>query len=277
MAMAVLLKEPFVHFCVLGAALFGLWALTRSEDEAASAPAREVVFLSSDVVDGAKMDFSEVQGRDPDEEELAALIQERITEEILYREGRALGLDKGDPIVRRRVVQKMRYLLEEGAQVAAPSAADVEAWIAARRTGTVASVALTHVFFDKSRRTNAEDDATLGLDAVSGGADLPPGGDPTVFGSELTLRPLPRYRREFGPAFADGIADLAVGEWSLVPSTFGWHVVRIDERTDAAAADDTYLRDQAVWALQQQARDAAVAAQAAELRVRYDVTVEGRE
>lgn len=271
-----LLKEPFVHFCVLGVALFGLWSITGGEEEEAEGPAREAVFVSSDVIDGARLDFVEVHGDDPDAAQLQALVDEVVNEEILYRAGRAAGLDKGDPIVRRRVVQKMRYLLEEGASTVPPPDDAIDAWIAAHPPAASNSAALTHVFFDGTRRTNAEDDARSALDAVDGGADGPPGGDPTAFGSPLTMRPLDRYRRELGPAFADGIADLPVGDWSLVPSTFGWHVVRIDERADADAVDPASYREQAVWALQQEARSAAVAAQAAELRAQYDVTVEGR-
>ncbi len=274
-----LLKEPFIHFCVLGVALFGLWTITgggEEDGEAAEGPAREAVFVSSDVVDGAKLDFVEVQGRDPDEAELQTLVDAVVEEEILYRTGRAAGLDKGDPIVRRRVVQKMRYLLEEGAAPAAPDEAAVDAWIAAHPQAATSSVALTHVFFDATRRTNAEDDARSALDAVDGGADLPPGGDPTAFGSPLTMRPLDRYQRELGPSFADGIKDLSVGDWSLVRSTFGWHVVRVDERADSEAADAASLREQAAWALNQQAVDEAVSVKASELRGKYDVTIEGR-
>jgi len=275
MSVQALLKEPFVHFCILGVGLFGLWSIT-DESADGSAPALEQVFVSSDVIDGAKLDFVEVQGRDPDDAELSVLIDERVTEEILYRAGRAAGLDKGDPIVRRRVVQKMQYLLEESADVSAPTDAEIDAWLAARGDAPPTSLAVSHVFFDSGRRTNAEDDAKLALDEVSGGADEPPGGDPTAFGSPLGLRPLDRYRRELGPSFADGVEALPVGEWTLVRSTYGWHVVRVDQRVEGADADDSSLREQATWALTRAAVDAAVAAEASELAAGFDVTVEGR-
>ncbi len=284
MSSETLLKEPFVHFALAGLALFGLWTLTAgpeaAEGDAATADtspasARPAVFVSADVVEGAKLDFVELHERDPDDAELTALVDAAVAEELLYREGRAAGLDKGDPVVRRRVVQKMRYLLEGQVETADVSDAQVDAWIAERGDAPEPSLALRHVFFDAERRTNARDDALAALDAVHGGAEEPPGGDPFALGTTLTLRPLSRYGRELGPAFADGLTEVPVGTWTLVPSTFGWHVVHVDEREAGGAASD-FLREQAAWALAQQAVDAGVDAQIAALRDRYDVTVEGR-
>lgn len=272
-----LIREPFVHFAALGLLLFVLWGLV-GESDADGEAAAEGVLITTEALGALRGAFSEQHGEDPDGEQLQALIDRRVAEEILYREGRALGLDKGDPIVRRRVVGKMRLLVEELEPAPEPTDADIDGWLAEHpdRYAAVPALALTHTFFDAARRTDARSDAQQALDAVHGGADAPPGGDPFNLGNDLGLRPLSRLSDELGPGFADALAEASVGEWHLAPSTFGWHVVQVTERTAAGELTDAFAREQAAFDLQRQARQATVDRWLAEQRERYSVTVEGR-
>mgnify|MGYP003694690725 CR=1 FL=1 len=106
-----LLREPLLHFLVLGAALFGLFSLVGKKD--AEAPAKIVVSASrvATLADG----FARTWRRPPTEQELQGLIEDYIRDEIFYREGRAAGLDRDDVVIRRRVRQKMEFLAEDAA------------------------------------------------------------------------------------------------------------------------------------------------------------------
>ncbi len=273
-----LIQEPFIHFAVLGVLLFALWGAVGEEEEEEADSSSEQILVTSEALGAMKTVFVEQHGEDPTDEQLQGLIDERVAEEILYRRGRAAGLDKGDPIVRRRVVGKMRMLVEELQPAAPPTDAEVDAWLSEHpdRYASVPSLAIEHVFFDAGRRTDPREDAQQALDAVHGGADIPPGGDPFTLGASLGLRPLSRFGAELGPGFADALSEATVGEWRLAPSTFGWHVVQVTERTAAGELTDAFARDQASFELQRQAREAAVDRWVAEQSAHYAVRVEGR-
>ena len=107
--MPPVLREPLLHFLVLGAALFGLFSMVDKKD--AEAPAK--VIISASRVATLADRFVRTWRRPPTEQELQGLVEEYIRDEIFYREGRAAGLDRDDFVIRRRVRQKMEFLAED--------------------------------------------------------------------------------------------------------------------------------------------------------------------
>ena len=103
-----LLREPLLHFLVLGAALFGLFSMV--EKKGAEAPTK-IVISASHVANLADR-FARTWRRPPTQQELQGLVEDYIRDEIFYREGRAAGLDRDDTVIRRRVRQKMELLAE---------------------------------------------------------------------------------------------------------------------------------------------------------------------
>jgi len=271
-----LLREPFVHFAVLGLTLFGLWELVGG-DESESAPI-QMVSVKAEEVDMLSLSFAERMGRDPSPEELAALVKDRTDEELLYLDGLANGLNRGDPVVRRRVIQKQRFLLEELNPVAEPTEAEVAARVADRpeRYGKSEAVAFVQVFFDFERRKDAEEDARAEQIRLDAGAEAPPGGDPFALGSEFGLRSVDAHLRELGPAFAAVLAEAPVGAWSLASSRWGWHLVQVQQRVPAEELTQASVLEQARYELIQEARAAAVERGLEKLRERYRVEVEQR-
>ena len=268
-----LLREPFVHFVVLGAAIFGLWYLSgRSEDDVV-VPLKVVV--SQERRADLEAGFASTHGREPDAAERDELLREAIADEVLYREGVAAGLTEGDPIVRRRIVQKMRYLLEETRPVPEPTEAELDAWIVTHRSARrrVPAVAVKQVFFDGQRREDARRDAALALAGVQQGGDMPDG-DPFLFGHEQGLRSLDRYRADFGPAFAQATGELAVGSWGLAESPWGWHLVLVEQRLEPGEQTSAFAREQAREDLLRQRRREATDVGIDELLTRYEVVVE---
>ena len=112
-----LLREPLVHFLLLGAALFGVFALV---GDRGSERAGHIV-VTPGHLEHLMVSFTRTWQRPPTAPELAGLIDDYIRDEVLYREAVAMGLDRDDTIVRRRLRQKLEFLTEETAEMAAPS------------------------------------------------------------------------------------------------------------------------------------------------------------
>jgi len=173
-----------------------------------------------------------------------------LEDEVLYREAMARGLDDGDVIVRRRLVQKMRQLLETSADVAEPDAQELRDWIDthAGRYGGVARLSLDHVFLSRSLRTGlAADAATVGA-RLRAGTDAAGLGDPHPAGSGGERLGTRELERVFGSALVAQLGELPAGSWQgPLASALGLHYVRIRERSlqapDYAAVRDRARRD----------------------------------
>ncbi|HSW12046.1 MAG TPA: peptidylprolyl isomerase [Solimonas sp.] len=198
---------------------------------------------------------------------------EWLEDEVLYREAQARGLGEGDLIVRRRLVQKMRQLLETGVDVAEPSELQLREWIDAHagRYGGVERLSFEHVFLSRGLR-----DAQLVTDAAALGAvlqDHPPEldrlSDPHPGGTRPGAMSQRDVERQFGTPFAQQLAELPQGQWQgPLPSAMGLHFVRILERR---LAQPDYvavrLRAQRDYLLEQRAEQTGLALQ--QLKSRY--------
>lgn len=195
-----------------------------------------------------------------------------LEEEVLYREALARGLNQGDVIVRRRLVQKMRMLLETGVEVAEPSEDELRRWIDtyAGRYGGVQQVSFDHVFLSRGLRDSrlAEDARAVRQELLSGGekagqSDPHPGGTRQ---DNLDARGLERL---FGSALAEQIADLPPGRWQgPLRSPLGLHFVRVVDR-QLRTPDYHAVRERAHRDYLLEARRLATASALDRLKVSY--------
>lgn len=161
-------------------------------------------------------------------------------EEALYREAVARGLGDGDVIVRRRLVQKMRQLVEAGVDVAEPSEAELAAWMNehASRYGAVERLSLDHVFLSRGLRTDrlaADADALRARLEAESGLDPARIGDPHPAGAQQDGIDARRAERLFGSSLAQQLAELPAGDWQgPLHSSLGLHFVRVRERSAQA-------------------------------------------
>lgn len=224
-------------------------------------------------------------GREPTAAELDAAARAWADDEMLYREALALGLDRGDPIVRRRLVQKMRFLLEDAGELPEPTDAELEAWIAEHADAfeQAPRVGFTHVFVASSSRVVPEAELRALEDALEAGADPSTLGDAFVLGQVLPPKTRADLNRQFGEKFGDAVFGLdAIADdsadgpgWQRLRSLYGWHLVHVDARTPGRLATVDEVRSQARQGLLQDAREAAETAALLELRERYSVEIEG--
>src|SRR5437016_14065669 len=116
------LREPLLHFLLMVLVLFGVYAYI-NRGRSGSASPRQIV-LSLDELATMDMYFESQWHRPPTPEEFQAMVEDKIKEEVLYREGVVMGLDKGDTIVKRRMAQKVQFLAEDIATAHEPSTAE---------------------------------------------------------------------------------------------------------------------------------------------------------
>ena len=227
-----LLREPLLHFFVLGAVLFAMYSwLHRGQIEAPGE-----IFVSRAQVSSLQAQFERVWRRPANPAELQHLVDNWVREEIFYREGLAMGLDRDDPVVRRRVGQKIQFIIE-GAAPTSPTTAELQAWLDAHRADyrTEPRYSLRQVYFDPRRHgANLERDIASARRALEGGSNNV--GDATLLPLEMQDASQSEVEREFGAEFVAGLKSLAPGTWQGPSrSTFGVHLVRVDARNDGQA------------------------------------------
>jgi hypothetical protein len=228
-----LLREPLLHFLVLGAALFGLFSLV--DEKRTDAPTKIVV--SAARVSALADRFSRTWRRAPTEQELQGLVDDYIRDEVFYREGRAAGLDRDDFVIHRRVRQKME-LLAEDMTTAEPSAEQLASYLASNPEQflTEDRVTFHQVFLSATRRGSAlEGDAkqlASILDRASATVDTTAIGDPFLLGEEFREMSRSDVAHTFGEAFAERLSTVEPGRWQgPILSSFGAHFIFVDERT----------------------------------------------
>ncbi len=220
------LREPLIHFLVLGTALAGIYGWT------AARPRR--IVLSSDAIHGLRQEYLRRNGKLPDGAEEAAMVQRFIDDEILYREALAQGLDRGDVIVRRRLVQKMEFIIEGMDPVPSPAEAELQAYLDAHaeRYAIPDRLTLTQVYLSNERHARNGETVALELRRrLLAGDDAAALGDPFIHGGHFELQTERQLAGIFGDAFAHALMSRATPGWSPpLRSSYGWHLVRIDER-----------------------------------------------
>jgi hypothetical protein len=245
-----LLREPFVHFTALGAVVFLLWGLANpGKDQpvevggAAAGGAVAAVAVSRTVTVGAadvqalRATFRAASKREPTAGELADLVRVFISEEILFREGVAQGLDRGDRVVRRRVIEKMTAVARPTAPVSDPPREELRRWYETYKHRFVrpATVTFDQIFFDPQRRARAWGEAERALASLGAGRRVGAGaavelGDKTVVPAHMAARSRLELAHLLGESFATAVLAAPVARWhGPIESRYGVHLVRVVE------------------------------------------------
>jgi hypothetical protein len=217
------------------------------------------------------------RGREPSTIELNHLIESYVRDEILYREGVRLGLERDDIVVKRRVRQKIEMIAEEDASTRAPTDAELSAYLVANQPRFVQPAILTfeQVFIGASTSGRGVVHAVAVTRALRKGADPEELGKPTLLPHRMTQTPADLVAREFGASFAGALQKAPVGEWAgPIDSSFGAHYVRVSDRTPAVAPQLAAVRDQVVREWENERRQRARNEAYAKMRGEYQVSIE---
>jgi PPIC-type PPIASE domain len=272
-----LLREPLLHFLILGAALFTAYGLINGRGDG-----KDSIIVTAAQIDHLATGFTRSWRRPPTADELQDLVSNYVREEIYYREAKQLALDRDDPIIRRRLQQKLEFVLEDATERKEPSDADLSAFLSAHpeRFRVGRTVTFTQIYFDPANHADAENTATelLGqLNAQGTGQNTSTLGDRFVLGAAFDALPVSEIAKLFGQVFAEGIAKLDAGTWEgPIKSGYGTHLVLVQERTSGRVPGLDEVREKVSRDWKETQRVSANEAAYRRLLSRYSVMIGGQ-
>ena len=238
-SMKEFLREPLLHFLLLAAAIFAVYDVAGKN--AGGQPAR-IVITQGQIASMAE-GFGRTWQRPPTTDELEGLIRDRVREEVYCREAVALGLDKDDPIIRRRLRQKLEFVTDDVATQAEPTDGELSAYLKTHpdRFRVERRFTFRQVYLDPERHGEnlARDAAQLlaRLDQADRGTDVSELGDPFLLEHGFDAVPAGEIAKQFGENFAAKLGDLPLGQWQgPVESGYGVHLVFIGDAHGRARA-----------------------------------------
>ena len=232
------LKDPFVHFLVLGALIYGGYGLLNDDQPAADPKA---ITITSGEIRWLQDSWQKRWKRQPTDAELEGLVKQHLRERVLHREAVSMGLDKEDIVVRRRLVQKLEFLTRDLIQIEEPTTEQLAAFLAEKsETYEIpARVTLTHVFYNPEQRPNTVDkdiQADL-VNLTSNSVDpvrAPEFGDRFLMQHVFTDYTFRELNRLFGQEFSKQIAGQEPGRWfGPVRSGYGQHLIYVHRVSEA--------------------------------------------
>lgn len=277
-----------MHFALGGALLFILFAVFSPGGRELTERPGEII-VSAAQVEVLSQAWERTWQRPPTPDELRSIIKEHIREEIYYREALALGLDRDDTIIRRRLRQKMEFLVEDFDLARDPDDNDLEILLRGKPDlfRRPALVTFQHIYFSPDRRGDAAAgdalrvlaDLTQKADAVAPDSAMPDSvealGDPFFHQREFDSSPEAVIARVFGAEFVPKLLAMTQGEWSgPVQSGFGYHLVLVTHRVDGRVPTLAEIRETVAREWQISEREKAADAFYQRLRAQYTVTIQ---
>ena len=269
-----LLRDPVVRFLLAGGTLFVLFDMVAGSS--AELDSRKIV-VSSDRIAMLAEDFARQSGSRPDEAELLVLIDRHVREEVSYREALALGLDRGDLVIRRRLQQKLEFLLEDMQASVEPTDAELKAYLQENPEDFVAPprLSFTQVFISPGNHEIAASRAVEIRDTLQRGESHDDLGDATILPRRMAGSTLTSIASTFGSRFAQELERTATGVWTgPVESEFGLHVVFVDEKTAGGQPPFNEIREGLRYAVLQQRRAAGLEKLYEELLSQYEISID---
>jgi peptidyl-prolyl cis-trans isomerase C len=270
-----LLREPLVHFLLLGGAIVAVLHFQQRAQQ------RHEIRIDAGVQRQLVVGYTQQFGAAPDAATLRRLIDQRVREEIMVREALALGLDRDDEIIRRRLQQKYEFLQQDLAAIAEPTEQQLQDFYLQHRAAYVLPmrVSFTHIYFapeagDEAAQRRARRVLQL-LAARPGTARAPELGDrfPELY--DYASLSAVELERLFGPSpLAVALPLAPERQWSgPYRSGFGWHLVYVTGREAARQPPLAEVRKRVQSDFLGEARERANAATFAQIAARYHVIV----
>lgn len=255
------LREPLLHVLMIGATLFVVYYALKPR--AGQRQDSNRIAITVDDLAQIRLAWMAQWQRPPTPEELRNLLDGKIREEVLSRGALALGLDKDDTIVKRRLAQKMEFVMEDGAALREPASDELRRWFAqnAQRFASPSLVTFRHLYFSPDLRgAGAREDALRALRKLSGKPEQTPElqglSDPFMFQEFYAERSPDQVAGIFGATFAQALPGLTQGAWQgPVESGLGWHLLWIESATPGRipAFEEIEAKVKSEWSDEQRA------------------------
>ncbi len=270
------LRDPLVHFTLAAALLFAVYAAL-SRDERQDAMAQQVL-ISEGKIRWLQQTFSNQWQRTPTSEETENLVAGLVEEELLSREAKSLGLDQDDTIIRRRLAQKLGFLIDDTTRIAEPSDAQLRRFYSDNidHFTSMPAISFRQVYFSPQQRPNVEQDAKAALVLISAGGETGAAlGDRLMLDAEFHDADQRTVSSLFGADFANAIFAMTPHAWhGPVASGFGFHLVEVTDQRPAESLPFDSVRDKVIveWRRQEEAK--IKAAYLDRLKSKYGVDIE---
>jgi peptidyl-prolyl cis-trans isomerase C len=244
------IREPLVHFLLIGAALFVLYGLVN--DDVLESDDR--IEITDGTVERLTEGWKRTWQRPPTEAELRGLIDGYIREEVLVREAFALGLDADDIIIRRRLAQKMEFITEDLGRLAEPQDSDLQRFFDEHPEmfREPARLSFRLIYFNTDNRADAATDARRLLESLRSGQviDLDSAGDRLMLDANYELATERNISRVFGAKLAAALFATETNGWQgPFESGYGLHLAKISDRRAARLPEFTAVHEavMAAW------------------------------
>jgi hypothetical protein len=278
MSLRKLLREPLLHFLAIGAAMFLYF---QASGGGSAGPGSTRIVITSGQIAHLEAGFTRTWSRPPTADELKAVLDEWVREEIAVREAMSTGLDRDDTVIRRRLRQKLEFLVEDAAEAKAPTDDELKAWLEANseQFRTEPRIAFRQVFVSRDRRgASADADAAsilARLKANGAAARTDNVGDSTMLPGEFAMSSLRDVDSVFGTGFAKQIGAVEVGVWSgPIRSGYGLHLVLVRERAEGGMPEFAAVRPLALREVLAERRKRQITAMYDDLLRKYTVITE---
>ena len=239
----VILKEPLVHFLLIGAGLFLIYSFSNGP---ADDNAKRIV-VSSGQVEQMVSRFTQTWMRPPLDEEFNGLIENYVRDEIFYREAVAMGLDRDDLTIKQRMRMKLEFLLEDLSSVSEISDRELSDFLTQHPDKFMVEprVSFRQIYFNPQKHRDPMAEAESVLPKLQKGFDPLQAGDATMLEDEFQLATQSHIARFFGESFADQVGRLEPGDWTgPFASQFGVHLVKVTEHEKAHLPELSEVREQ---------------------------------
>ncbi|WP_170558139.1 peptidyl-prolyl cis-trans isomerase [Ruegeria atlantica] len=270
-----ILREPLFHFILIGVAIFGWFAWVSPQEEIVEIT--DTITIDSDDVALLENRFQNSWNRPPTEDELKALVDATVREEVLVREARKLGLDQGDQVIRARLAQKMDFLTEAIAASVEPEPQVLQSFLEENpeRFTTPPKIAFDQVYLGENPGSEAIESA---IEAANTSQDWSEIGWTTLLPKSMPLTTLRVVDANFGAGFSSALDDLEPGNWSgPVQSAYGIHIVRVTETQEPVLPNLEEIRDAVVLEWRREAGSELAQAQYESLASNYQVETPGMD
>jgi hypothetical protein len=268
------LREPLIQFLALGGILFLVYAVLEPGEEAPP----EQILIDAATIDSLEAAFQATWNRPPTAAERQGLIDDHLAEEVLYREALKLGLNRDDVVIRRRMRQKMEFLLQDSLAADRPDDSELRAYLeenqdryrdADRLTFKqvfLGANASTHQVAEWRALTETLEGAPQSLQAMAQPSLLPEGMERVESAAIARL---------FGERFGRALFDAPSGQWSgPVESAYGWHLVWVESRSTGDAPAFEEVRPQIERDVMYEKRKKAETELIERLKQKYEIVVE---
>jgi hypothetical protein len=245
------LREPLLHFLLIGAAIYLLYGAVA---EQLPEDADKTIVVSAGEIEWMQTSWQQRWNRPPTPEELDGLIQQYIRETVLYREALTMGLNQHDQIIRRRLAQKLEFLAKDLVALTPPTDEELVTYFELHRDRyqEPARYTFTQVFIDPDKRGDAtlEDAETIKATLIARGDAI---GDAGALGDAFMLQSYypdndqTNVRKLFGSGFAESLVQLTPGQWhGPVLSGYGTHLVYVSHISEPSPPVFAEVRERVV-------------------------------